>query len=1193
MKYRNMKLAIVFVLSTTTLALTACGGGSSSPSASGGCGSDIDSDGDGLNDCFEMENSLTLPNLADTDGDGRDDGYEYDRFDASTSIVKFNPRIADMPQVKVELVSMPRIQLDFEASDSTTSSVVTQFEQSETQSIDLTNSNAISSQVTATHAINGSLMVGAGVQIGVVGGPEFTTELTAGFTEENSESSGSEISWSQSQQTEKSLRYAESQETSRTVGTTYTGGNIQNIGIQISNTGHVAYKIEHLELAVQSINPLHPTSIEHIGRLNTAGLAADLPGGAKSGALSFNLEKGLSLSTAQQLLQSADKLVIKSGSHVLKDINDQSILLRYDDVDALTATITIDYGANTGLTNNYRVAVQQIDESKSISVHDALTQILQLDFEQGQGEWNYPDTGIAATGQGLLRIGNSSHNSTSNQYWQLAHYHAPNGVDGDKAPDLMNVVLDDYDLKSMQLSAGDKLVLVYVGDQDRDGINDRTEKELGTDVNNADSDEDGLSDALELYGWYSNLRGDINNCSSSPSYRVTSNPLNPDSDGDAKTDKEEYDSCDNPQGSFIALAGDDQLVAKSASVTLNGDAGTFGQNLNLDYEWRLQNGVKVKNSDNDLTSILSGKTPKLTANDLVESLVFDLVITDLNNTENTSTDQVIINVLKDPANAVFVGAPHTDGTESGSISHPYDNIAATVAANPGKDFYVMANKTRILQSTLTVPDGSSLFGGYDTSWVRDVSSTATRSRIRYFNKGVRQPVLKYNTISGSSWLSGFNLYSHSNVSLDNPVVPSFIDETSPGNGVLTPESAASVSNLDRVAVLVQKSTLEGNLTIRDNYIYTQSVDNVAQPLPGSSYGVYIANLATLSFINNYINSGNGGNTSERVAPDGNEGAEGKGASTTITIDGTTYGPNDYPVYGGDGGNTQDGAIENDGGDGGNAERGGYDAEVTNGVCGLRGKKGETITTNHQDGYPGNAGCDGSNGSFHGTGSIINLGNVINSFDYGFISALNGTAGANGTDGTGGGGGGGGAYCLFCSIGGGGGGGEGGEGGRDAFAAFGGGASIGLWLNHVTSSIITNNTINTFTGGYGGLGGYSLGGEGGNGGARGVATNSGGNGGKGGKGGNSGRGGGGGGGPSIGIFIANSVGITDWSANTVNAGNAGAGGCAGCASANGATGASLGVYDADASDGTINDTTFGWLNTITRGTNGWIDQPDLP
>jgi len=89
----------------------------------------------------------------------------------------------------------------------------------------------------------------------------------------------------------------------------------------------------------------------------------------------------------------------------------------------------------------------------------------------------------------------------------------------------------------------DKILFGNQVDSDHDGLDDAREKELGTDINNPDTDGDGLSDYDEVVLW-------------------KTNPLNPDTDGDGYKDGQEVQAGYNPLGQ-----GKLQLPGISASTT--------------------------------------------------------------------------------------------------------------------------------------------------------------------------------------------------------------------------------------------------------------------------------------------------------------------------------------------------------------------------------------------------------------------------------------------------------------------------------------------------------------------------------------------------------------------------------------------------------------------------------------------------
>ena len=85
--------------------------------------SEKDTDGDGLTDLEEIYKYDTNPNSNDTDGDGWSDGEELaDGMYSPTNPTKFNPRIADVPSLRVTLKKSPSISLNVTTSTGKTES---------------------------------------------------------------------------------------------------------------------------------------------------------------------------------------------------------------------------------------------------------------------------------------------------------------------------------------------------------------------------------------------------------------------------------------------------------------------------------------------------------------------------------------------------------------------------------------------------------------------------------------------------------------------------------------------------------------------------------------------------------------------------------------------------------------------------------------------------------------------------------------------------------------------------------------------------------------------------------------------------------------------------------------------------------------------------------------------------------------
>jgi hypothetical protein len=125
---------------------------------------DPDTDGDGLSDKLEIEVYGTSPVLKDTDGDGWSDYDEVvtHAFDPDNNPYLFNPRIADIPQLRVVFTSPPMFIVQFTdangtlqtfqttRADSTSTSYTTGQSQTDQRSDTLSTTHTIGSDVSVT-----------------------------------------------------------------------------------------------------------------------------------------------------------------------------------------------------------------------------------------------------------------------------------------------------------------------------------------------------------------------------------------------------------------------------------------------------------------------------------------------------------------------------------------------------------------------------------------------------------------------------------------------------------------------------------------------------------------------------------------------------------------------------------------------------------------------------------------------------------------------------------------------------------------------------------------------------------------------------------------------------------------------------------------------------------------------------------
>jgi len=1109
------------------------------------CTGTVDSDGDTLTDCNELNVHGTNPFDADTDGDGYADNVEIQRFNPANDNYRFNPRIADLPVIAVELTSLPQVELNFEQSNGSSRTVGTQHGTGSSSSIARDWGGEISRQVEVSHTLNVETTntVGATVSVSPTdlgGEASYERSLTLGFSTTSTQAYGSSVNWNSSQTTENTRTYNESVDASETVGTTYTNGNIA-ITARVVNDGHLAYDLENLTMSAYLYNPAQPFNFnaESIGTLFYGGSGTfpttTIVGGDRSAVLNFSTN--ISLGKAQRLLRDSRNIVVTPASYRLTGPGGASRMLAEEDVAAKTATVIVDYGTHVARQDKYRVAIDRGDGQQSINAAVALSDVLHLPFTQGAGQWVFGNEAAArTTNSGLLSLRGYAMSASTNRYWLVAHNHNTDGGAGERQSDVYNLLMTGYDLSNIVLRAGDKLSIVYVGDADRDGLSDKFETDYGTDPNNLDTDGDGLQDGEEIYGWLTNLASPP--CDQGTLTRVYSNPLQADSDADGTTDDVEKAACANPSFAFTVSAGPDQTTDRSANVTLSATISST-TSISPTYRWTLISGPDVTTASGNVRE-LDGRTPSFTAPNDVATLTWEVEATA---DGVAQTDRVRVQVFNDRnKRAVFVGET-TSSSPDGTQGNPYPGLAEALPfVNAGDDIYVMTQSMPYqLSNTFVVPTGSSVFGGYDADWVRNVTASPTPVQLTARND--MQPVIRANAYTAPTYISGLAIVAN--------------------NG-------ATDVGVSMLGMLIDGNDAPGPVHVIDNIVTAANVASGTSAAPGSSYALMVRNVQAARIYRNQLNAGNGG----RAAPGagGTRGTDGDAAGTPGRGAGKVSGENE----GGGGGDWGRGPAGG-GGRGGN----GQSIDGTTGGSGGSGAGGCKNATS-----VGGDGGDGAPGALGAGGGEFNR-NVSAGF-----SPAPGVNGTSGRRGSGGGGGGGGGGCGTAGGGWGGGGGEGGGGGTPGFGGSGGGASVGVWIDNVANADLRDNTIVSATGGAGGNsgagGGGGSGGRYGNGGAPGENCflglcdrgGYGARGGWGGDGGAGGRGGAGSGGPSIGVFV------TTGSAPvlTRNAVRSGTGGNGGHYGNSGNGGHSYAVFDANPNDGQV-PVISGTENVLTPGTAG--------
>ena len=200
-----------------------------------------------------------------------------------------------------------------------------------------------------------------------------------------------------------------------------------------------------------------------------------------------------------------------------------------------------------------------------------------------------------------------------------------------------------------------------------------------------------------------------------------------------------------------ANAGPDQDVNRGDQITLDGSASTDLDAQGLSYTW-----TQLANQCPDVTGgsgVLTGVSPRFDAPAEVCTLVFNLQVND--GMGDSTADQVVIQVMEDKDNALFVAYYRGSDVFPGTRIQPMRTLQAAInaaeTAGNGADIYVMQGT---YAGTVNLADNISLYGGYDNNWERD--------RNRYISqiRGATPP------ISGNGadnlTIDGFTIGSYTN-----------------------------------------------------------------------------------------------------------------------------------------------------------------------------------------------------------------------------------------------------------------------------------------------------------------------------------------------------------------------------------------------------------------------------------------------
>ena len=491
-----------------------------------------DTDGDGLTDLDEIYKYDTNPNSDDTDGDGWSDSEELaDGMYSPTNPTKFNPRIADVPGLRVTLKKSPSITLNITTSEgkSESETITEGSEVSETNSTsyEQTRSTDIMNawEFSTTHSLEVSW-----------GGPEtgykYTGSITAGYNGSYTSSTG--MSWGSSEEKSVTQSYEKAIAKEKSEGSEVNGATLC-MQVELKNTSDIAFTIEALKLSASTYDIKDTGTLKILADLNREGDWSDvtLKPGESVDANFCNSD--VKVEKIENLIYNTSSIVLGSSSQKITfDAGNCDFTKVYTNVAAKTADITIDYGPGSAgnssvryqVATNYRYNIDH-KGTDDMYAQTSLAELLRnahVEFKQ--------DSVVGPSKKkfyGLASIDGYKFNLADSAMWYVSIQRAADIKKGINTVDIYSFCIGSYDLEKIFVGAGDAVHIFYSKDQDHDGIPLLTEHMFGTDDKKADSDGDGLSDYDEITGWTKDKS----------KTKIYTNPANKDTDGDGLNDKED------------------------------------------------------------------------------------------------------------------------------------------------------------------------------------------------------------------------------------------------------------------------------------------------------------------------------------------------------------------------------------------------------------------------------------------------------------------------------------------------------------------------------------------------------------------------------------------------------------------------------------------------------------------------------
>lgn len=427
----------------------------------------VDTDGDGLSDVDEKQLYGTSPVLADTDGDGMSDYVEIVQksFDPVSAPLRFNPRVADVPELDILVTGPPLLSLRITEANGETRTFETSHtigtEDTVTDSTTQTNAqtNGISQSTTVTREIARDVGISnvqrerdagpGGRDAGVdasedQGGPILVT-LSDAVSSTAERSSTTLLSFSftheQSRSISEAVTRAEAYAQSHDIE---ASGAVLGLLAVIVNRGDLAFRVTNLVLSASLLTAdglEAPVGNLDIHTVFTNFVPYSLAPGEQQGPVNFDKDF-INLDQVAAILRNLQGLTVRIGVYELSDVAGKPFAFDVEVIRARTATVSIDYGKRRP-PERHLVATNLDPASPGVSAKRALHEILRIPVQSD------PDSGVTSVRDVVADPGGRGR-------WIVYHRH-------DNGSHVMTTPYrGPFDFDQITLRTGDVLRLIWV-----------------------------------------------------------------------------------------------------------------------------------------------------------------------------------------------------------------------------------------------------------------------------------------------------------------------------------------------------------------------------------------------------------------------------------------------------------------------------------------------------------------------------------------------------------------------------------------------------------------------------------------------------------------------------------------------------------------------------------------------------------